>query len=600
MHMAGMNKWMREQAKWFLVIICVVIMVTWLVPWNNLLSKTPGAQGKIFGKAVPAQTVEALARTLSSLSSGQVNLETARAQAWQMLILAEEAKRYGISAGDNDVTEFLKSQKQFATESGVGYDANAYAMFLQRTGIPEQAFESSLKTALTAAKLRWTVLKSVTLPEDEAWLWYARDNERVQAEYIALRAEAFAPLVVADDKSLQEFYEQYKNTPPDQPTLLNPNGTGYLEPEQVSIEYVLCPYSRYLDSAVVTQQQVKAWYDAHKDQYRVRPEEAKPDAPPTFKPLAEVAAQIEADLRKEEAARAVDEDMKEVNDEIAAQTEVPFGSEEVRAADFAEIAKKFNLIRQVTPLFSADKADTILPGANDLSSKAFGQSATNIRRPSVTLAAQNGKFVFQILKIQDPRPAPFEAIRQQVEKDYRAAKGYELAQEMADQALKDNPSGLDAAAAKIEAAVAERLKALSATKEETQKDLKDCVQRGKSDFFTHPKEYMGYDNTVHRFALGTGLPGDGNYTNFVDEAFALKDNELGKALEPAGARVVFLLKRIAVAPADRAEFEKNRTGITDNFLARKRDTVRTTWLADVRRHAQPSQEVMNYLGLLTN
>ena len=55
MHMAGMNKWMREQAKWFLIIICVVIMVTWLVPWNNLLSKSSGAQGKIFGKAAPAR-----------------------------------------------------------------------------------------------------------------------------------------------------------------------------------------------------------------------------------------------------------------------------------------------------------------------------------------------------------------------------------------------------------------------------------------------------------------------------------------------------------------------------------------------------------------
>ena len=142
---------------------------------------------------------------------------------------------------------------------------------------------------------------------------------------------------------------------------------------------------------------MNAYYDAHKEQYRVRvpPAEAKPDEPPKFTPLAEVAAQIEADLRKEEAMRAVDEDMKEVNDEIAIQTEVPFGSEEVRAADFAEIAKKFNLTHQVTPLFSADKAGAMLPGANDLASKAFGQSASNIRRPSVTLAARTASSSFR-------------------------------------------------------------------------------------------------------------------------------------------------------------------------------------------------------------
>ena len=284
--------------------------------------------------------------------------------------------------------------------------------------------------------------------------------------------------------------------------------------------------------------------------------------------------------------------MKEVNDEISVQTEVPFGSEEVRAADFAAIAKKFNLVRQVTPLFSADNADAILPGANDLKSKAFGQSAASIRRPSVTLAAQDGKFVFQILKIQDPRPAPFEAVRKEVEKDYRAAKGYELAEAMADQALKDNPSSLDAAAAKIEAAVAERLKAPSSAKEEIKKDPKEYVQRGRTDFFPRPREYaMGY-----RFAVNIGLPGDYNYSIFADEAFALKDNEVGKALEPSGARAVFLLKRIAVRPADRAQFDKNRASIIEDLLTRKRDAVRQTWLADVRRAAQPSQEVMNYLG----
>ena len=65
MHMADMNKWMREKAKWFLIGICVIIMVTWLVPWNFLMGRSAGPQGKIFGKAVPAQKVDALAMTLS-------------------------------------------------------------------------------------------------------------------------------------------------------------------------------------------------------------------------------------------------------------------------------------------------------------------------------------------------------------------------------------------------------------------------------------------------------------------------------------------------------------------------------------------------------
>ena len=585
MHMADVNKWMRQEAKWFLIIICVIIMVTWLVPWSYLLGKRPGPQGKIFGKTVSGQEVDALAMTLRSLSQRAPDPETARAEAWQMLILAEEAKQYGISAGDDQVLEYL--QMRFPAGTAKGYDAKAYAAFLERSGIPELAFESSLKTALAAQALNRTVTMSVTLPESEAWLWFARENERVMADYIALRADAFAPLVIVDDKSLQDFYELHKNSAPER----DANGVGYLEPEEVSIEYVLCPYARYLDNVVVTQQQVNAWYEAHKDEYRVQSQAARPNEPPKIKPLTEVAAQIESELREQEAARAANEVMKEVNDEIAAQTEVPFGSEEIRPADFPAVAKKFNLIHQVTPLFPADRADAILPGANDLRTKAFGQSASNIRQPSVTCDARDGKFVFQILKIQDPRPAAFEAVRQKVEKDYRAVKGYDLALETADQALKDNPSSLDDAAAKIEAAVAERLKALSAAKEKINPDPKSYVQRGKSDFFTRPREYMGY-----RFAMNIGLPGDYDYAGFADEAFALKDNEVGKAQEPDGARAVFLLKRIAVKPADRAEFAKNPADVTAELLARKRDAVMQSWAADVRHAAQPSQEVMKYLG----
>ena len=69
MHIVDFNKWMREKAKIFLVVICAIIMVTWLVPWNYLLGRRLGPQGKIFGKVVPAQQVDALAMTLSSLSS---------------------------------------------------------------------------------------------------------------------------------------------------------------------------------------------------------------------------------------------------------------------------------------------------------------------------------------------------------------------------------------------------------------------------------------------------------------------------------------------------------------------------------------------------
>jgi len=580
---------MRSKAKVFLVVICSVIMVTWLVPWSNLFGKQRGGTVKIFGKAVPADRMLALEHTLYALTPARQRRDTQRlaAQAGDALILDEEARRYGISASDADVAEFI--QRRFTPPAGVPVAQDPYGAFLEDSRISASEFESSLKVLLTGSQLLQAVRSSVTLPSDEAWLWYGRDKERVKAAYIELRADDLAPLVPLDEKALNAFYEQHKEVLPDKA----PDGVGYLEPKQVKIEYILCRYQPYLAKAVITPEQIASYYEAHKDQYLGPKVEGKP--PPAAKPLAEVKSEIESSLRKAEAERAVDEVMKAVGDAVSNATDVPFGSPEEPVADFAAIAKAHGLTCEVSPLFSAKEVEAVLPGANELATKAF---TIHELVPSRPLAARDGKFIFQIPHngIVDEHPAPFEKVRARVEADYRREKGFALAVELA--SAEQGAPNLDAAAAKLETEIANLLKARPAAKEEEKgkergkppADPKAYFKRGESEFFSRPQEFPQFPGVKWSFAIG--MPGNFNYGHFAEAAFAVEDGKVALALEPVDARAAYLLMRVDVEPADRTAFEKDKAKIVQDFLGRKQDAVLRTWLADVRRRANPSGEGM--------
>ncbi len=69
-------------------------------------------------------------------------------------------------------------------------------------------------------------------------------------------------------------------------------------------------------------------------------------------------------------------------------------------------------------------------------------------------------------------------------------------------------------------------------------------------------------------------------------------------IEPVDARAAFVLQRIATAPADRAAFEEDKENQLRWLGQRKAEADLRTWLAEVRRRARPSEEVMKLLQLL--
>ncbi len=605
MHMSDINAWLRSKGKIFLAVICVILMVVWFVPLDRLIENTNVPSGTIYGRKISGQKVLRLARSMA-LIQGQRQGETQKdivAEAWQALIFVEEARRYGIVIGEEQLADFLRTQ--------FGENLND---FLRSRQMTLGELEEAVRVLLTRYELLMAVSNNVTLPEPEAWMWFSREAERIKADYVQLRVDALAPLVRVDEKALRDFFERHKELPPEAGPQ-NPDGIGYLTPERVKIEYIMAPYEAYKAAVQVTDKEVADYYEAHKDQFRLpesKPDEKKPEtadakeaeekkdepAKPQFKPLAEVKATITDRLRTEGAKKLAAEAMKKVKAEIDAEFEVPFGYEQTKVVDFAAVAKKAGLTYQATDFFAATETEQVLPGGTEVRQKAFGQGASSMKVPRGVVSARDGDLMYQILDVQTPRPPAFETVRARVESDYRRDEALNLALGIAAKAAK--AATLDAVVAAVDADLAELVKASGVN---PPPDVKSLRVTGRTDFFGRPKNYAFMNAKLAFVNLGTS-GGFANLPNFAEKAFELREGQVGVATEKGGAATgpaparVFLLQRAETQPADRAEFAMTKAQVTEEYLREKRQAVVEGWLAEVRRRADPSPEVRKYLASL--
>ena len=626
--MANINAWLRQKEKLILVFLCAFIMVAWVggVQIFQLFDSGPVPGGTVFGKSVSGRELVTMARRLQAFYGGRSVPEVVLlAKTWEIIMMGEEARRHGIRVGDEPVRQFL--QERFPAKSGDGVDEPAYLAHLEQSRMAQADYEKIVRALLAAQFVEDAVARGVNLPKEEAWLWYSRENEQVKARYLQLRAENLASLVAVKEDDLKALYAKHADTP----RSTTPGLPGYQDPEKVTIEYVMAPYGKYADAAKITDDQIKAYYEANKEKEFLAPEreereDTKPDktgdkkkkspegekaaapkgqtkaekeagkkeAGPACRPLAEVKDEIVKNLRKSAGERKADAVMNKVNEAIWEALDTHFGSDKVPTIDMQQLAAKHALeYRRIARYFGADEVGTVLPGAYKLREKVFAQGTSSIGVPKPPMKADKGVFICQITDSRPPQPAKYETVRDKVEKDFRSQQGFQLAKEITSAAALEKD--LDAAARIVEEKLGQCMKE-GGIKPEKDKDAKSFYERGESKLFSRPRTYQGLGGRSLRYHYETGLPGRHNHADFADAAFNLKDGQVGMVAEAGAALAGYVLQRTETKPAARKEFDKNLEQILRETLMKKREAVVKTWRADVRRRARPSAEAAQYLG----
>lgn len=226
-------------------IVLAVVIVPAFVLWGSaslLRSQRYSYAGKIFGRKVSLEQFQESLRAVQIqgiIQFGEnffklqqfLNLS---AEAWDRLILLQEARKRKIKAPDQEVIEEIK-QLPFFQRDGE-FDDKLYQDLL-RYGfkIPARHFEEYIRQRIILNKLYLSLTVKITVSEDELWSAYKRENEKVRVNYIFFPAADFEKDATVTEKELKSYFtahQQELKLPP----AINIHYAGFEYPAEASEE----------------------------------------------------------------------------------------------------------------------------------------------------------------------------------------------------------------------------------------------------------------------------------------------------------------------------------------------------------------------------
>ena len=231
------------------------------------------------------------------------------------MALYEEARRWGFDATEAEVEARLAALHESGLKS-----ADLERLIAQEAGGGRGSFTDGLRVDMTLrAYVDW-LLETVAVPlEPELRRRFVRMDERVKVRLAVLKAEDLLPKTPAPaEEDIQKQFEAYKAYLPGH----GPKGFGYRIADRVKVEYLTADPATFTDEARsrVTDEDVSAYYEAHKDSdFAVKEEPKKDDSkPPAEEPAAETPAEGEPkpDKKAGEEPKKVFRPLEEVRDEV--------------------------------------------------------------------------------------------------------------------------------------------------------------------------------------------------------------------------------------------------------------------------------------------
>jgi peptidyl-prolyl cis-trans isomerase D len=444
-------------------------------------------------------------------------------QAAQQLInqkaLVDEAKRMGLRATDDDVRDELQhgrySQTFFPAGKFIGQAK--YEELLQSADLTVPQFEEGLKQDILITKLRDLIAGSASVSDADLRQEFEKKNTKVKFQYAVLKEADLRKGIHPTEAELRAFYVRNKAT------------YNNSIPEQRKIAYVMLENSKIASQVQVTPDDIQAYYNQHREEYRV-PEQVNVrhiliKTPPP-------GADGKVDQTAENAAKAKAEDvLKQVK----------------AGGNFAELAKKYSedpgsaknggslgWITRGRTVPEFEKAAFALPkgGTSDLVKSNFG---------------------FHIIHVDDKQEAHMKSldeVKAQIEPLIRQQKAARLGEQQANALLTDARSrGLDKAAAD---------KGLQVT---------------TTDFFSRKDS----------------LPGIGSSPQFMDAVFGEGEKAPPDLVQVAQGFVVFQLQ--GVKPPATPTFEQIRSRVEQEFLNEQASTLLTQKTQELSDRAKAEHDL---------
>jgi peptidyl-prolyl cis-trans isomerase D len=285
-------------------------------------------------------------------------------------LLLLEADKNRLQTSDEALREVI-SKIPSLQENGK-FSMNRYEAALRSQNMSQPQFEAKLRQDLTLQQLISAVGDTAFVSDTQAEAMLRLQLETRQYSEQKIAAEQFVDKVKIDAQAAQKFYDE--------------NKAHFAVPEQVRAEYVVLSLDALLSQVAVSDAEIKAWYDGHKDRYE-QSEERR---------ASHILIVTNGDADKEKAKAKAEEVLKEV---------------QKSPGRFAELAKQYS-----QDPGSAQKGGDLGFFGHGMMVKAFEDIVFKQKEGEISGLVQSD-FGYHIIKVTGIKPGhlrPLEEVRSEI------------------------------------------------------------------------------------------------------------------------------------------------------------------------------------------
>jgi len=266
---------MRRHRRWLFVFLWLVIAAFIILYIPAFRSADAGSPGEAMGKVgdMPITVSEFQKAYLRQrqmyerLYQGRLDAAALRSlglesQVFDRLVTERlvtlEARRLGLSVDDDALARALSTLPEFQ-ENGRYIGSDEIRRRLELQGISVEEFEASLRQRLLRDKLEALLTDGVAVSPADVEREFRRRTEQARLEYVQVDEARFRPAVTVSEDDVKARFEARK--------------ADYRLPEKRVVSYALVDPDALQSRITVTDADLDAYYREHKDDYR-QPEEA--------------------------------------------------------------------------------------------------------------------------------------------------------------------------------------------------------------------------------------------------------------------------------------------------------------------------------------
>lgn len=388
----------------FIIIICFVYYFSPGVSGDLFFSGGPSQKAKYgsfmdetitYGDFYQAKRELSLVQMATAGTAADVSDNAA----FQFAALLKAADKFGATLSNQELVEAICAIPTFQTPDGK-YSKEMYEAFRKSVLAPRnigvQEFETALANFFRVRKMMSDAADGVVLTDSELETLAAGMLETFTYRLVTFSPDDFLPTVSATDQETEAFFKS--------------NGGKYLTDAKNSGLLAVAPYA--ITVKPVTEKQVSDFYELNKDSYKT------PDG--KFKEYKEVSASIrkalETSVDKTQATAKMREFYKILRDARSSDAE-EFAKDPGKI--FVDAAKRVGL-----KVVSVQNVTEKTQPATELDAAAIARinSMKTVGTFSSVIPRESDSAVFLLTARENPQPAPFASVKEQVKKDLLAQK----------------------------------------------------------------------------------------------------------------------------------------------------------------------------------